>query len=152
MKPSASLQVQLAIGLILGLVSGYLFSSTPVLETPPAPTTATSTLPPQAFQNLPGAWMVQVRFFRTALPEIESVTALPEGRISVLTSGEYAARILDTHDQLLYTLPFQVQFLSGEPPSPVDEILLILVLPAPQGATTLQITTPNGEITYDFPN
>ena len=151
MKPILALRVQVALGLVLGIVIGYLFSgSAPEVAAVPNPPTATPS--PQAFTTLTGVWMVSARFSPSAAPVVDEVTNLSEGRITVFAPGENVLRVLDAQGDTLYEQTFELRFLSGEPPHPVEELQQIFILPAIEGGRTLLILTPNGETRYEFPN
>lgn len=161
-----------ALGLIIGLALGFTYSAplpgglfaptptasptappTPTLEprTPP-PATHTSTPPPQPFTTLPGAWMVRFQVFRNTAPEIQSLVQLSTGRLTVATPGENKLLVLDGKEQVMFEQSFRVEFLSGDPPKPVDVVTQIFILPVMAEAKTLVIQTPQGETRLDFPS
>jgi len=164
-----SFKVQLTLSLLVGLILGYMFqtplpgfesgaatpthlpSASPCLATATQTLAATATPPPMPFVTLPGAWMVRFKLNRLAAPEIIRATRLAQGRLTVTVPGENRIQIQDANGTLLYEQTFQSDFISGEPPRPVDEITLIFVLPVIEGAQTLLIITPNGEARYEFP-
>jgi hypothetical protein len=51
---------------------------------------------------------------------------------------------------VLYSGAFGVNFLQGEPPKAVDQLIKILMLPAIDQAVRVHLLTPQGETTYDL--
>jgi hypothetical protein len=171
MKTPLPTRLLIALGLLAGLLMGYFFSgslpgnpiagtSTPAViltpsqvKTPVLVPTSTITLtpPPQPYVTLPGAWLVQFHLFRSGPPVIDEPVRVSEGRLTSLVAGENKIQILDKMDEVIYEQTFHVEFLSGDPPQPVDEITQIFVLPVIESAKTIVIITPQGETRRDFP-
>lgn len=145
-----SLKLLVALGLLIGLVIGYFFAGPIPGSANAGSSTPTLTLPPQPFVTLPGAWMVRFQMFRSKAPEIISLTRIEAGRLTILQPGENKIQILDSYSQVAYEQSFQVEFMHGDPPQPVDEITQIFVLPVIDGAHTLVIVTPQGQTRYEI--
>lgn len=168
MKPRWTLQMQLALGLLLALAQSYAFqpagttgpgapSATPLPTSPVGTITATIIPPPEPsaspapFTTLEGVWMVSVLVKRSAAPQLVDVTYLPQGRLTASSGGGSAARLLAADGSVLYEQRFEPVFLRGEPLQAVDELRLVLILPAVTGAASLQIVTPQGEVSSELP-
>ena len=149
MKRRFTLKTLIPIGLFVGLAIGYVLEapvSLNVFSTPiPFPTH-------RLFETLPGAWMVVVKMHRLSSPQILQMTKLSSGRLTVILPGKNLVQILDTRGRVLFEQPFLVEFMSGEPLKSVDEVTMVLVLPAMENEHTLVIQTPNGNSSYEFPN
>lgn len=168
MNGTLSLRTRTAVTIFVALFLGYAMQA-------PAAAFLPTTVPPQVtatvgpavtpepvqsptptpyarpFTTLPGAWMARIKLHRNAPPEIEKVITLAEGRLSVVQPGESRVQILDANGGLLYEQTFHPQFVIGDPPRDVDEIVFIFVLPVIQEARTLIVITPQGEARYEFP-
>jgi hypothetical protein len=180
MKIRLSFQSQLILAALVAVIVGFLLDGSiaaytspgapsvptqstlmPQLPNPdhqntPTPIAATSRPPdiqtPHPFVDLPLAWMMEVKVFRQAPPQIIGLTRLSEGRITELRDGNGSLKILDQQHNVLYENKFLVVFTNGEPPKIVDQLTLILVMPAIENAYSVEIITPQGETSYDFPN
>ncbi len=72
---------------------------------------------------------------------IEEVSTLAEGRISVVPAGDYSVQLLDSKGGILYELPFNaVFFIMSNPPTKVDSLKFVFVLPRKEGAEKIAIT------------
>jgi len=151
MNRRLSPKMLVSLGLMTGLVIGYFFAGPIPGNANIAISTPTSTLPPQHFVTLPGAWMVRFQLFRDKAPTVDSLTRIDQGRLTVLQSGQNKIQILDANSQVIYEQSFQVEFMRGDPPQPVDSITQIIVLPNIDNAHTLVIITPQGETRHDIP-
>lgn len=96
--------------------------------------------------------MVRFQVFRNTAPEIQSLVQLSTGRLTVATPGENKLLVLDGKEQVMFEQSFRVEFLSGDPPKPVDVVTQIFILPVMAEAKTLVIQTPQGETRLDFPS
>jgi len=140
---------QIALGLMVALVAGYLFQINPAMGGNQLDSEATQT--PGPFVTLPGVWALRVKLHRNAAPEVENLLKLPEGRLTPSQSGDSSIYILDRSGNQRYELSFQPHFVMGEPQQSVDDITLIFVLPDIEGADRINLVTPQGETSYDFP-
>ena len=124
----------LVIGLLLALLLGAAL-----------PSQAGVTEKARPFTTHQGMLMVTTKVYRDQPPEILEVKPLASGRVTVVKAGEYSLSLLDGSGKDLYSLPFQVVFLKpGDPPEITDEVTIVLVIPAGQGAETVRLTSPQG--------
>jgi hypothetical protein len=156
MKSRLTLPIQWSLTLLLGLVLGYVFQPVtkdlpPVLIAPTEPIVVL-TSSPAPFVNLPGGWLVRITFHRQASPEIVKVIHLDQARLTTLPQGTNQIQVLDESGLTLYTQSFQVEFLAGDPPKPVDQKDMVFVLPSLEGASQIIVQSSNGKDIYDFPN
>ncbi len=156
MKSRLTLPVQWFFTLFLGLVLGFVFQPAtealpPVLITPTIPIVALASSP-APFVTLPGGWLVRITFYRQSSPEIIKVIHLDQARLITLPSGNDQIQILNESGQILYAQLFQVEFLAGDPPKPVDQKDMVFVLPSLEGASQIIVQSSNGKAIYDFPN
>lgn len=163
---------QVALSIIWALLTGFLLSDLPasLLNSQRQGLTPEATLIPTEvvshptalgltpnptqtigpFQTIPGVWLVNVELFQSQAPQIEKVTYLNEGRLSIGTDGENYLRLLDKDGQSLYELTFTPSFLIGDIPELEDRINAVFILPSLPGEAQVEIVTPQGRATYDL--
>jgi len=72
---------------------------------------------------------------------IEEIAALEEGRISAVPAGNYSVQLLDAKGKMLYELPFNAIFvIMSNPPTKIDSLKFIFVLPRKENAVKVAIT------------
>ncbi len=162
MKRRFTLPVQWSVTLLLGLFLGYAYQPLPEQISAPSPSPATAVSTPflipsaaptvlKPYETLPGGWLVRVRLFRDAAPQIEKVVSLKRFRLADLPAGENRVELLSDSGDVLFTQSFSASFLRGEPPQPVDSQTLILTLPSVEGAREVAVITKNGKASYALP-
>lgn len=156
MKTRLTLPVQWSVSLCIGLILGFLLQpvkqALPPVEPTPTNSSGLSTPPTAApFVTMSGGWMVRIQFYRTMPPKIIKVLRLDHARLTSFPIGEYQIQISNSVGEAFYSQAFAVEFLSGDPPRPVDEKVMVFVLPAIEDGTQIIISTPNGNTKYDLP-
>lgn len=158
------LSTQIAMAIFIALILGYLFqkpaqevlpadTATPVSSTLTATPSATEEVAtPQPFVTLTGVWMVRVVVYRDAAPEIVKVAKLSQGRLTISQLGDSYLRVLDEAGIILYELAFQPHFHVADAPIEVDDNTYFFIIPSIENAHLIQVITPQGESTYEFPN
>lgn len=161
MNTRLTLPLQWTLALVIGLMLSYTFrpltATAPVTVAAPTQTALSTAFPtfvntpsPAPFVTLPGGWLVRITFGRQASPQIVKVIYLNEARLTAYPLGNNRIQILDPAGQVLYEQSFQVEFLEGDPPLPVEQKKMIFVLPAINRAVRILVQTPNGEAFYDL--
>ena len=171
MRGNLQLSTQIAMAIFVALILGYLFQepsqetiilpsdmptetsiSTPVPSALPAtPSVGETAVTPQPFVTLPGVWMARVIVYPDADPEIIKVTKLLSGRLTVSKPGDSHVRILDEEGIVIYKLTFQPSFSLFDVPADADDTTYFFIIPSLENANVLQVITPQGEATYEFP-
>jgi len=73
--------------------------------------------------------------------EIESITGLTEGRITVVPSGEYSLQLRDSEGVVLYELLFNAVFVvMSNPPTGTEKLNFTYVVPSKKDGKTIAIT------------
>jgi hypothetical protein len=154
MNTRLTLPVQWALSLLVGLILGFalqpLAEEMPVNKPVPTNTTIPSTPSPSPFVTLPGGWMVRATFYRHASPQITKVIRLDQARLTTYPIGESQIQLLNSAGEILYSQSFEIEFLAGDPPRPVDEKEMIFILPIIEGTARIVIVSPNGEASYEI--
>lgn len=135
---------------ILGhLLAGLLIGSLLALGLQAAPAATAERARP--FVTHADMLAVTVLLRRDAPPEVLAVTPLAAGRISAAAPGDYQLTVEDAHQNALYTQSFRAVFLRpGEPPVPVDEVRVILVVPGGRAAARVAVSGPHGSAHCDL--
>lgn len=173
MKARLRLSTQIALGILVALILGYLYQEPP-LETiiapsatptsmnasTPAPSTPatvpTSTMDdtsaaPRPFETLPGVWLARVIVYPDSAPEIIKVMKLSSGRLTPPQPGDSHVRILAEEGIVIYELTFQPSLNLFDVPASADDTAYFFIIPDLENADRLQVTTPQGEAIYEFP-
>ncbi|HNZ01558.1 MAG TPA: hypothetical protein PLS77_09700 [Anaerolineaceae bacterium] len=64
--------------------------------------------------------------------------------------GDGKIEILGRDAQILYSINFSTELLKGEPPLPVDELSMLLILPLIDQAQRIHVITPEGETYFEL--
>ena len=86
-------------------------SKTPSPTNPPALIATLTPTQPRPFVTLPGVWMLRIRLYRDAAPEVVSLLELDEGRLTASQMGAGQVLIQDDVGHPLYELYFQPNFV-----------------------------------------
>jgi len=173
MRGRLHLSTQIAVGIFVALILGHLYqepsqemmigpSATPTMTNSsmlapslpsamPTPSIEETSAPPRPFETLPGVWMARVIAYPDSAPEIIKVTKLLSGRLTVSKPGDSYVRMLDEGGIVLYELTFQTSFSLFDVPASVDDVTYFFIIPDLENADWLQVVTPQGDATYEFP-
>ena len=90
---------------------------------------------------------VTVVVYPDALPKIQQVQSLAEGRISVTQPGDYTLSVQNEQDEMLHSLSFRATFtIPGL--GRLEENRLIFVIPHIEAATQIVVAGPQGSISF----
>lgn len=97
--------------------------------------------------------MVRCAFYPETPPEIKELELLEEGRVTLISvEGDYAIELLDQEGQVRYRQAFKVVFVEmTDPPSLLDQVERVFVLPYSPEVRTVRLVTPQGQIEAPIP-
>ena len=155
MKGRLGIQFHIAIGLLVALLAAFLINAgiTTSQELPIDPQKSPTQNPMNTFEpyrTLPGGLLVKIKLYRSLPPEILAVNTLQESRLTPGFDGDGKIEILGRDAQILYSINFSTELLKGEPPLPVDELSILLILPLIDQAQRIHVITPEGETYFEL--
>gem|GEM_PF-4774793 len=96
------------------------------------------------FETLGSMFEVSFEVTSTDKATIERVSFLKQGRVSITPAGDYSVQLLDNEDRVLYKLPFNAVFvIMSDPPTEINTIRFVFVLPAKKNAVSVAIAKGN---------
>jgi hypothetical protein len=144
-----NLQAQFFFGLLVALLLGWIYQPSFAGMEPSTPPVAS---PIPIYENLPGGWRVEVRFYKNKPPEVLSMEPLDQIRLGGIANlGDYSISVLDEDGQELLVQKFQVYFLRTGSDRQLESVDRTFVIPHFDTATEIMIHAPTGETHYAIP-